>query len=152
MAQADLALVDAQIAETDLRIREAAVYAPVAGTVITRKAYRGLVLGQGADPLFVMLRDDVLEIELEVSSADAGKLKLGMPVEIQILGDSALYSGKVRRTAGANRPSVTGSKSAREFRQAPGSQSRIDPRSVHSRYGVFTGEKRHLPAGYRHPF
>ena len=100
MAQADLALVDAQIAETDLRIREAAVYAPVAGTVITRKAYRGLVLGQGTDTLFVMLRDDVLEIELEVSSADAAKLKLGMPVEIQILGDSAVYSGKVRRTAG----------------------------------------------------
>ncbi|HEY8084649.1 MAG TPA: HlyD family efflux transporter periplasmic adaptor subunit, partial [Methylophilaceae bacterium] len=55
---------------------------------------------QGADPLFVMLRDDVLEIELEVSSADAAKLKLGMPVEIQILGDSTLYPGKVRRTAG----------------------------------------------------
>jgi HlyD family secretion protein len=100
MAQADVALIDAQIAETDLRIKEAAVYAPVAGTVITRKAYRGLVLGQGTDPLFVMLRDDVLEIELEVSSADAAKLKLGMPVEIQILGDSATYPGKVRRTAG----------------------------------------------------
>ncbi len=100
MAQADLALVDAQMAETDLRIKEAAVYAPVAGTIITRKAYRGLVLGQGADPLFVMLRDDVLEIELEVSSADAAKLKLGMPVAIQILGDSASYPGKVRRTAG----------------------------------------------------
>ncbi|HEY8084098.1 MAG TPA: efflux RND transporter periplasmic adaptor subunit [Methylophilaceae bacterium] len=100
MAQADLALVDAQMAETDLRIKDAEVYAPVAGTVITRKAYQGLVLGQSADPLFVMLRDDVLEIELEVSSADAAKLKLGMPVEIQILGDAALYPGKVRRTAG----------------------------------------------------
>ncbi|HEY7987481.1 MAG TPA: efflux RND transporter periplasmic adaptor subunit [Methylophilaceae bacterium] len=100
MAQADLALADAQIAETDLHIKEAAVYAPVAGTIITRKAYHGLVLGQGTDPLFVMLRDDVLEIELEVSSADAAKLKLGMPVAIQILGDAALYPGKVRRTAG----------------------------------------------------
>jgi HlyD family secretion protein len=100
MAQADLALIDAQIAETDLRIKDAAVYAPVAGTVITRKAYKGLVLGQGTDPLFVMLRDDVLEIELEVSSADAARLRLGMPVEIQILGDSAVYPGKVRRTAG----------------------------------------------------
>jgi RND family efflux transporter MFP subunit len=47
-----------------------------------------------------MLRDDVLEIELEVSSADAARLRLGMPVEIQILGDSAVYPGKVRRTAG----------------------------------------------------
>jgi HlyD family secretion protein len=100
MAQADVALIDAQMAETDLHIREAAVYAPVGGTVITRKAYRGLVLGQGTDPLFVMLRDDVLEIELEVSSADAARLRLGMPVEIQILGDSANYPGKVRRTAG----------------------------------------------------
>lgn len=100
MAQADMTLIDAQMAETDLRIKEAAVYAPVAGTVITRKAYRGLVLGQGTDPLFVMLRDDVLEIELEVSSADAIRLRLGMPVEIQILGDNASYPGKVRRTAG----------------------------------------------------
>jgi HlyD family secretion protein len=100
MAQADLALVDAQMAETDLRIKESAVFAPVAGTIITRKAYRGLVLGQGTDPLFVMLRDDVLEIELEVSSADAARLRLGMSVEIQILGDTAVYPGKVRRTAG----------------------------------------------------
>ena len=100
MAQADVALIDAQMAETDLHITGAAVYAPVAGTVITRKAYKGLVLGQSADPLFVMLRDDVLEIELEVSSADAARLRLGMPVEIQILGDTAKYSGKVRRTAG----------------------------------------------------
>lgn len=100
MAQADLALVDAQIAETDWHTKESAVYAPVAGTVIARKAYRGLVLGQGADPLFVMLRDDALEVELEVPSVDAAKLKLGMPAEIQMVGDSATYAGKVRRAAG----------------------------------------------------
>ncbi|MCE9633527.1 MAG: efflux RND transporter periplasmic adaptor subunit [Methylophilales bacterium] len=99
MAQADLALADAQLAEADLRLAQATITAPVSGTITTRKAHVGMVLGQSPEPLFVILRDDALEVELEVSGADAARLTPGMTAEIQVVGNNTLYKGKVRRAA-----------------------------------------------------
>ncbi|MFM9913530.1 MAG: efflux RND transporter periplasmic adaptor subunit [Methylophilaceae bacterium] len=99
MAQADLALADAQLAEADLRMAQATITAPVSGTITTRKAHVGMVLGQSTEPLFVILRDDALEVELEVSGADAARLTPGMTADIQVVGNNAVYKGKVRRAA-----------------------------------------------------
>lgn len=99
MAQADLALADAQLAEADLRMAQATITAPVSGTITTRKAHVGMVLGQSPEPLFVILRDDALEVELEVAGADAARLTPGMIADIQVVGNGAVYKGKVRRAA-----------------------------------------------------
>ncbi len=99
MAQADLALADAQLAELDLRMNEATVRAPAAGKVMTRQAHAGLVLGNSNEPLFVLLKDGALEVEVEVTGSEAGKLLPGMPAVIQLVGGNRNYPGKIRRGA-----------------------------------------------------
>jgi HlyD family secretion protein len=99
MAQAELALANAQLAEADLHLTQAVIVAPVSGTITTRHAHIGLVLGQSPEPLFIILRDDVLEVELEVASADAARLTLGMTADIQVVGSNMIYKGKIRRAA-----------------------------------------------------
>jgi HlyD family secretion protein len=87
MAQADFNLASAQLAESDLRLNQAAILSPISGMVIERKALTGMSLAQNAEPLFNILREDDVEVELEVSAADAIRLKLGMPASIQLVGD-----------------------------------------------------------------
>jgi multidrug efflux pump subunit AcrA (membrane-fusion protein) len=87
MAQADFSLASAQLAESDLRLNQAAIRSPVSGMVIERKARTGMSLAQNAEPLFNILREDDVEVELEVSADDATRLKLGMPASIQLVAD-----------------------------------------------------------------
>lgn len=107
MAQADFNLASAQLAESDLRLNQAEIRSPVSGTVIERKARTGMSLAQNAEPLFNVLRDDDIEVELEVSADDASRLILGMPVSIELLTNTSaakaqsatIYKGKVSRAA-----------------------------------------------------
>ena len=87
MAQADYSLASAQVAESDLRLNQTAIRSPVSGMVIERKARTGMSLAQNAEPLFNILREDDVEVELEVSADDATRLKLGMPASIQLVAD-----------------------------------------------------------------
>jgi RND family efflux transporter MFP subunit len=113
MAQADLNLASAQLAESDLRLNQAEIRSPVSGTVIDRKARTGMSLAQNSEPLFNVLRDDDIEVELEVSADDASRLKLGMPVSIELIANASStkvsnndtaqsasnYKGKISRAA-----------------------------------------------------
>jgi len=113
MAQADFNLASAQLAESDLRLNQAEVRSSVSGTVIERKARTGMSLAQTSEPLFNVLRDDDIEVELEVSAADASRLKIGMPVSIEMIANSSstkasnndnaqsanIYKGKISRAA-----------------------------------------------------
>lgn len=107
MAQADLNLATAQMAESDLRLNQTAIRSPVAGLVVERKAHTGMSLAQNSEPLFNILRDDDVEVELEVSADDATRLKVGMPASLQLVGDNAsaskndtrIYKGKISRAA-----------------------------------------------------
>lgn len=87
MAQADFNLASAQLAESDLRLDQAAIRSPVSGMVVERRARTGMSLAQNTEPLFNILREDDVEVELEVSADDAPRLKLGMPATIQLVGD-----------------------------------------------------------------
>ena len=100
IVQADKAQADAQMAETELHLNRASIRAPVAGTIIERRAKVGLALAQFADPLFVINANDALEVELEVSAEDAAKLTIGMAASIQVGKEPMAYAGKVRRVAG----------------------------------------------------
>jgi len=92
MAQADFNLSSAQVAESDLRLNQAAIRSPVSGLIVERKARTGMSLAQNSEPLFNVLRDDDLEVELEVSADDAARLKLGMPATVQFVGDKSSAS------------------------------------------------------------
>lgn len=99
MAEADLNSAQAQFSEVQLNMQHATISAPVSGTIIELKATPGLSLAQLSDPLFVILPDDALEVELEAAGSDAARLVVGTPAKIQIVGDSRIYSGKIRRGA-----------------------------------------------------
>ena len=99
IAQADLALSKGQLAETEVKIHQSTVIAPVSGTIIERKARIGLALGQSADPLFVILKDNVIEVEFSVSGTELVQLKAGLKCNIQLIGDTGTYPGKIRHVA-----------------------------------------------------
>ncbi len=99
IAQADLALSKGQLAETEVKIRQSTISAPVSGTIIERKARIGLALGQSADPLFVILKDNVIEVEFSTSGTELGQLKVGLSSKIQLIGDTVTYHGKIRHVA-----------------------------------------------------
>jgi len=99
MAEADLASAQAQLAEVQLHMQQTTISAPVSGTIIELKASPGLSLAQLSDPLFVILPDDAVEVELEASGSEATRLVVGTPARIQIIGDTKIYPGKVRRGA-----------------------------------------------------
>jgi HlyD family secretion protein len=83
IAQSDLALSHGQLAETEVHLKQATISAPVSGTIIERKARIGLALGQSTDPLFIILKDNAI----------------GLSSNIQLIGDTATYRGKVRHIA-----------------------------------------------------
>lgn len=99
MALADLSLANAQLAEVDLKLKQAEIVAPVAGTVVERKAVIGQLLSQTSEPQFIIDRHDAIEVELEIAANEVKLFKAGTPVTIEVTGDSNLYTGKVRRGA-----------------------------------------------------
>lgn len=99
MAQADFSLTKGQTAETALRLNQASINAPASGKVISCRARTGLLLGQNTEPLFVILRNNLIEVELEVSASELEQLKTNTLASIQITGNATTYNGKVRHTA-----------------------------------------------------
>ncbi|HEY3300220.1 MAG TPA: HlyD family efflux transporter periplasmic adaptor subunit [Methylophilaceae bacterium] len=99
IAKADQAAAAAELAESQLYYNKTSVRASVAGTIIEKKAIIGQVLGQTQEPLFVMLHNDVVEVELDVSTNEINNLQAGVPASIQIIGDNKLYAGVVRLAA-----------------------------------------------------
>jgi HlyD family secretion protein len=99
IAQSDLALSHGQLAETEVHLKQATISAPVSGTIIERKARIGLALGQSTDPLFIILKDNAIEVEFSASGSELGQLKAGLSSNIQLIGDTATYRGKVRHIA-----------------------------------------------------
>ena len=99
IAQADLALSKGQLAETEVKIRQSTISAPVSGMIIERKARTGLALGQSADPLFVILKDNEIEVEFSASGTEVNQLKTGQSSNIKLLGDTMTYHGKIRHIA-----------------------------------------------------
>ncbi len=99
MAQADFALNKGQSAEAELRLDQASINAPVSGKIISRKTRVGMLLGQVSEPLFVILRDNLTEVEFEASANEVAQLKSNTAVSIQILGDTSTYHGKIRHIA-----------------------------------------------------
>ena len=99
IAKADQAAAAAELAESQLYYNKTSVRASVSGTIIEKKAVIGQILGQTQEPLFVMLHNDVVEVELEVSTNEINNLQAGVPASIQIIGDNKLYAGEVRLAA-----------------------------------------------------
>lgn len=94
--QAEVKVVDAQIADIDLKLARTEIKAPVDGVISVRNARIGAIASGMGNPLFTIIRDGAIELKADVSEADLLKLKPGQVVHIQVAGTSARVEGKVR--------------------------------------------------------
>lgn len=94
--EADLKVIDSQIADIDLKLARTDVRTPVSGTVASRNARIGAIASGSGDPLFTVIRDSALELVTDVSESDITKIAPGQKATIQLSGNREKLSGSVR--------------------------------------------------------
>jgi len=92
-AEAAQAVLDAQ----QLKGRQTRVLAPDSGVISSRTATVGAVVGTGTE-LFKLIRKGRLEWRAEVTSAELGRIRVGMPVTVRAASGGEL-TGTVRMIA-----------------------------------------------------
>ena len=98
-AQARLAAAKAQQQATQLRLDQGVITAPDSGVISARSATVGSLTQVGQE-LFRLIRDNRLEWQAEVNAANLGRIKAGMPVNIQPAdAQAAMVTGRVRMIA-----------------------------------------------------
>jgi len=97
-ARSARAALDAQSAQLrDLQIRDErmTIRAPVAGLVLERNVRPGDAAGAGGNPMFLMARDSLVELEAQVAEADLAGIRPGAAARV-MLPDGAEVAGVVR--------------------------------------------------------
>ena len=94
-AKADAA--QAVLGAQQLKGRQTRVLAPDSGVISSRTATVGAVVGTGTE-LFKLIRKGRLEWRAEVTSAELGRIQVGMPVTVRAASGGEL-TGKVRMIA-----------------------------------------------------
>ena len=96
VGEADVKVVDSQIADIDLRLARTSVKAPVAGIVSARNAKVGAIASGAGEPLFTLIREGKLELVADLSGTDIRKIEPGQRVIVQIAGGHETIEGVVR--------------------------------------------------------
>lgn len=96
VAQADIALIDAQMKDVDLRLARTEVKAPVSGVVSARGARVGSIASAGAGPMFTIIRDGELEMRADIAEADMHRIAEGQTVLIHLIGAPNPVEGTIR--------------------------------------------------------
>jgi HlyD family secretion protein len=99
VAQADLAVAQAQRREAAVRLARTEIRTPVAGVVSRRTARIGAVVSQSGEPLFRIIQGGAVELEGEVPEALLNQLRPGQPAQIFVPGRDAPLPGRVRLVA-----------------------------------------------------
>jgi HlyD family secretion protein len=94
--KADIKVIDAQIADIDLKLARTAVKTPVNGIISARTARIGAIATGAGNPLFTIIRDNAIELRADVPEGDLLKLKPGQIVHMSVAGTSTRVDGKVR--------------------------------------------------------
>lgn len=95
-ARAQVALVNAQLANVDLQLQRTAVVAPVAGEIIARNAQVGSIASAAGDPMFIIIRDNALELRADMAERDLLRVLPGQTVVMTAVGSTTLLTGTVR--------------------------------------------------------
>lgn len=96
VAEADLKVVDSQIADTDLKLARTDVKSPVDGTISLKNAKVGAIARAASDPMFTIIRDSAVELFAEVPESEIGKVKAGQKATITLAGGSDRLTGSIR--------------------------------------------------------
>lgn len=99
IAEADIKVVDTQIADTALKLARTDVKTPVGGVVSARNAKVGAIASGSGQPLFTVIREGRVELVADVSESDILKIKTGQKAQIAIAGGVEKLSGTVRLVA-----------------------------------------------------
>lgn len=95
-ARAQLALADAQLANINLQLDRTEVKAPVAGKITARNAVLGAIATAAGEPMFQMIRDGALELNVDVAEADLIRLDPGQTARMRAVGVDTPFDGQVR--------------------------------------------------------
>ncbi len=95
-AQAQLEVVAAQIADVELKLRRTEVTAPVAGEITERNATVGSIASAVGQPMFVLIRDGLLELRADIAEQDVLRIAAGQTAVVRVVGLPQPLSGKVR--------------------------------------------------------
>lgn len=95
-ARAQLDLVDAQMENVDLQLARTQITAPVAGEVVEKNAVAGSIASAAGLPMFVLVRDGLLELNADVAEQDLPRIANGMRVSLRAAGSDVALTGTVR--------------------------------------------------------
>ncbi len=95
-ARAQLALFEAQMANAQLSLERTQVIAPVSGKVVERNATLGSIASGAGQPLFVIVKDNALELQGDVAEIDLLRLGEGQRATLRLVGLAAPLTGSVR--------------------------------------------------------
>lgn len=95
-AKAQLELVDAQLNNIDLQLSRTKITAPFAGEIVERNAVAGGIASAAGQPMFVLVRDGLLELNADVAEQDLPRIAAGMTVTLRAAGSDTTFTGTVR--------------------------------------------------------
>lgn len=96
VSRAEIKVMDAQIADIDLKLARTAVKAPVSGIVSSRTARIGAIAMGVSQPLFSIIRDGEIELKADVPESSILKLAIGQKATITLAGGAAPLTGSIR--------------------------------------------------------
>lgn len=94
---AAVAMAEAQLAQSELLLKDAVVRAPLAGVVARRHVQPGEKVGFDA-PLIAIVDLSQLEVQAQASVGEVSRIRIGMPAQIEIEGfRGRAYAGRIDR-------------------------------------------------------
>jgi RND family efflux transporter MFP subunit len=93
---ASVKVAAAQLAEYQARLSRTRIVAPIAGTVLTRRAEVGQIANPGGDPLFRIASGGEVEMRGQLAEQDLAQVKVGNPATVYITGLPKGFEGRVR--------------------------------------------------------
>ena len=93
---ANVKVAAAQLAEYQARLSRTRIVAPVAGTVLTRRAEVGQIANSGGDALFRVASSGEVEMRGQLAEQDLAQVKVGDPATVHLTGLSQAFEGHVR--------------------------------------------------------
>lgn len=93
---ANVKVAAAQLAEAQARLGRTRILAPIAGTVLTRRAEVGQIAMTGGDALFRVASGGEIEMRGQLAEQDLAQVKIGDTAMVHLTGLPQAFPGRVR--------------------------------------------------------
>ncbi|XOV65457.1 efflux RND transporter periplasmic adaptor subunit (plasmid) [Agrobacterium rosae] len=143
LAEADRKLIERERAEISLTIKRSTIRATEGGLILSRNARVGSMTSSSGDPLFVIAKDGLIEMEASVSETSFVRLNEGMRAEVTVPGIDKPILGRVRLSAAQIDPATRMGTVRLQFDQ---DQSLVPGSFVHGRIEIAKRSNITVPA------